>query len=359
MVRTTLQGVASTIGSLGKPSQQQSALPSPPKTEPETTVAESDTKESSPVASDSTATDSDLTALDSNTTASDSDAAAPVTNTVAAVTDPVAPVSDPVPPVSPVTKVVEPVTNFVVTLGNVVQSIPATLAALPTSATPVTDVITTVQVMLTAVVNAAIPLIQVPSDLYSLLGVAWATPTVIGASAGHGAGLLTAGGAAVLGPPMPPPPLILPTSGIWGVPSLGQVAPPPALGSIATMSLSQELSLSGMASPAPEAVSPPDALSILGHAVSALVIPASLSALAAIALPGVGGLLIVCAAGVRLGYRQAKAGLALRATGIARFAGSGPLGVVRSGSLVALRPRAARGVRPEVSRAPHLLEQAA
>jgi hypothetical protein len=351
MIRTTLQGVTSTIGSLGKPSQQQSALPSPPKTEPETTVAESETKESSPAASDS-----DLTTPDSNTAASDADAAAPATTTVALVTDTTPPVTDPAAPVPPVTKLVEPVTNFVVTLGNVVQSIPATVAALPTSATPITDVITAVQVMLTAVVEAAIPLIQLPSDLYSLLGVTWATPTVIGASAGHGPGLLTAGGAPVLGPPIPQSPLLLPY-GVWSVPLLGEVAPLPALGSIATMSLSQELSLSGVA-PAPEAVSSPDALSILEHAVSALVIPASLSALAAIALPGVGGLLIVCAAGVRLGYRQAKAGLALRATGIARFAGSGPLGVVVSGSLVALRPRAARGVRPEVSRS-HLLEQAA
>jgi hypothetical protein len=67
-----------------------------------------------------------------------------------------------------------------------------------------------------------------------------------------------------------------------------------------------------------------------------------LTALAALTLPGVGGLLIVCATGVRLGYRQAKAGFALHATAIARFADSGGLGVARSGSLVALRPRPAR-----------------
>jgi hypothetical protein len=44
-----------------------------------------------------------------------------------------------------------------------------------------------------------------------------------------------------------------------------------------------------------------------------------------VALPGIGGPLIVCAAAVRLGYGQAKAGRALQATAMARFAGSGVL----------------------------------
>ena len=38
------------------------------------------------------------------------------------------------------------------------------------------------------------------------------------------------------------------------------------------------------------------------------VLPISLAALAALALPGAGGLTILTAAGVRVGYRQAKAG---------------------------------------------------
>jgi hypothetical protein len=84
-------------------------------------------------------------------------------------------------------------------------------------------------------------------------------------------------------------------------------------------------------------------------------------------VPGIGGLLIVCAAGIRVGYRQAKAGLALRASGIARFAGPGPMGVVRSGSLIALhsrtprlgRPHGIRAVREETASAPLLLESVA
>jgi hypothetical protein len=52
------------------------------------------------------------------------------------------------------------------------------------------------------------------------------------------------------------------------------------------------------------------------------------------------------AAGIRIGYWQAKSGRALRASGIARFAVAGPVGIVRSGSVVALRPSARRVVRP-------------
>jgi hypothetical protein len=117
--------------------------------------------------------------------------------------------------------------------------------------------------------------------------------------------------------------------------------------------------VSGTAPLATQVATPTGVLPVLQHAVRALLVPASLSALAALALPGVGGLLIVCAAGIRIGYRQAKAGWMLRVSGIARFAGSGPLGVVRTGSLIALRPRAVRSVRPVASRAVAFLDQAA
>jgi hypothetical protein len=143
---------------------------------------------------------------------------------------------------------------------------------------------------------------------------------------------------------------------------LDDVTAPATLGGIATAGLSVDLSLSGTAPLAAEGAGPTSALAFLEHTIRAVLAPVSLSALAAFALPGVGGLLIICAAGMRVGYRQAKAALAVRSTGIARFARQGPLGVVRSGSLVGLhsrRPRALRVVRPEVSRAAPLLERAA
>jgi hypothetical protein len=230
------------------------------------------------------------------------------------------------------------------------------LLSLPTSAAPVADVITTVQNVLTSVTDAVIPLTQLPSDLASLLGVTPINqPAVLGSSV-----LATRPITAVDVPaPASPLPQAVPIPGTGDVPLATSVAAPVVLGGNATAGLSQEVSTSGMAPPALASVSPPDVLSILRHTVGALLVPASLSALAAVALPGVGGLLIICAAWMRVGYRQAKAGWALQITGIARYAGPGPLGVVRSGTLVALRPRALRVARPEVSRTAGLLDQAA
>ena len=110
-------------------------------------------------------------------------------------------------------------------------------------------------------------------------------------------------------------------------------------------------SLSGLAAPSGGVAG----LMILN---AAGVLPISLAALAALALPGAGGLTILTAAGVRVGYRQAKAGFAVRTAGIARFArpGAVPLGVVRSGSLVVVRPRALRVVRPRALSAGCLLD---
>jgi len=89
-----------------------------------------------------------------------------------------------------------------------------------------------------------------------------------------------------------------------------------------------------------------DVLTQVEHAIGAFVATVSLTALAAVALPGLLGLLTTCAAGVRVGYRQAKAASALPHTAISRFVGSGPIGVVRSSSQVEMRSRASRVARP-------------
>jgi hypothetical protein len=146
----------------------------------------------------------------------------------------------------------------------------------------------------------------------------------------------------------------LPIRGLAGLLLPGQLAKPATLGDAAATGLTRAVSISGYAPPAPRSVLPAAAQSFLEHTARAVLAPVSLTALAALALPGVGGLLIVCATGVRLGYRQANAGLALHATAIARFAGSGVLGVARSGSLIALRPRPSR-VRASSAGPPTLL----
>ncbi|SER49977.1 hypothetical protein SAMN04488583_5454 [Mycobacterium sp. 88mf] len=85
-------------------------------------------------------------------------------------------------------------------------------------------------------------------------------------------------------------------------------------------------------------------------AVTALV-AMSLWALISAALPGLGGLFAVGATGVRIGYRQAKAGITLRTTELARFAKSGPIGTVCTGSLVSVHSRTAADHTPA---RPHL-----
>ncbi|WP_083409708.1 hypothetical protein [Mycolicibacterium rutilum] len=254
------------------------------------------------------------------------------------------------PPVNPVWKAISPVTNAFSTVGNVMNSVPGTLAELRTSTTPVRDAIASVQEMLTTVAGAMMPLAQVPGDLYALLGVPVPpNQPLIGAGGSFDAVKVKAppAGAPLFGPNAAQVEVAPPVD---SGPLFGTLAPRPSLGEVASADLTKPLSVSGTV---PLKMDPPrTAQSIFQHVIEAVLVPASLTALAAVALPGVGALLIVAAAGVRLGYRQAKAALTMRASGIARFAGPGPLGVVRSGSLIKLRqrargPRTTRAVCPE------------
>lgn len=245
------------------------------------------------------------------------------------------------------TAVVDPLSNAVTTLARAFGAAGLTLASLTGSQNPITDVITAVQMLLSAVVDAVSEVAKVPGNLLNLLGFA--------DSDGVRPPLFGAGGS--IDPVAPVNvPLIgneaqFPQATIVAVdaPLFGNVVNASNFGGVAPASLSHELALSGLA-PAPASVSPATA-SFLDNVVRSVLVPASLTALAAIAVPGIAGLLIVCAAGIRVGYRQAKAGLALRLSGIARFAGSGPMGVVRSGSLISLHPRTSRVGKPQGTRA--------
>ena len=127
------------------------------------------------------------------------------------------------------------------------------------------------------------------------------------------------------------------------------------------IALGRMSAVSGMTPVAADAAFPIGAGPSFRHVFGELLLPVSLWALAALALPGAGGLTIFTAAGVRIGYRQAKAGFAVRAAGIASLArpGAVPLGVVRSGSLVVIRPRALRVVRAGAFSPDHLLDKVA
>jgi hypothetical protein len=257
---------------------------------------------------------------------------------------------------------VRPVTNAVATVAGVALTVPGVVAGIPGSEDPLGYVISSLQNMLVTVNDAVVPLAQVPGDLYSLMVAgAAATPVATGGVTSN-LGRSAAAGADLTPPTTSLTGPIVPTSPGVHLPLLGDVVAPATLGGIAAAGLSTDLSLSGTAPLAVGGAGPADALSFLENTVKAMLAPASLTALAAFALPGVAGLLIICAAGMRLGYRQAKAALAVRTSTISRFARQGPLGVVRSGSFVALhtrRARPSRVVRPSASRVTPLFEQAA
>jgi len=258
---------------------------------------------------------------------------------------------------------VEPAMNGVAPVPEVVAPVPEVVA--PVMVASFSDDMTWEKDMLTLVFGTVVSLTQLQSDLYSfLMGIAGAAP-VMEVGGFVGAGLSPAGDASVVSHG----PLIRPLAAIQGVPVVGNAIRVAPLGGMArstfgAIQIGRQSSLPGMAPLVPNDAIPMGEQSFFGYACSELLLPAppaagalsgaaglailsaagvlpvSLAALALSALPGAGGLLTLTAAGVRIGYREAKAGFAFRAAGIAGFARPGALGVVRSGSLIVIRPRA-------------------
>ena len=205
-------------------------------------------------------------------TKDDPDLGAAVPDPVAAVPNEVAPVSDAVAPVS---DAVAPVSDVV---------------------GPVSNVSALVQDMLTSVAGAVVPLTQLQSDLYSfLLGIAGVAPAGDGSGGFDGAGLSAAAGASVasqlpLGPPL---------AGISGVSVAGNAT---RVATLDVIALGRASALSGMAPQASNGASPMGAESSFRHVFDELLLIASLWALAADALPGIGGLAILIVVGVRIQY---------------------------------------------------------
>ena len=277
---------------------------------------------------------------------------------------------------------------------DVVAPIPHVVAPAADAVAPAADVVTPVpapaawvQDMLTLVFATVVPLTQLQSDLYSfLIGIAGAAPVVEVSGGFAGAGPSAGGDASVASQWS----LMAPLAAIRGVAMAGNAARVARVGgrapsTFSAIQIGRKSSWPRVAPLVPNDAIPMGEQSSFGYAGSDLLLPASqsalaagalsgsagaailaaagvlplsLAALAALVLPGAGGLLTLTGTGVRIGYRQAKAGFAVRAAGIAGFArpGAGPLGVVRSGSLVVLRPRAARVARARASSAGYLLD---
>ena len=163
---------------------------------------------------------------------------------------------------------------------------------------PVTDVVAAPVTNLVAPSDCSCVsvLAQLPSDLFSfLLGIAGAPPVVGGVAGIHGPGLSTpagASGASRL-------PLVLPFAGVSGVPVAGNAT---RVATLDVIALGRVSALSGMAPQTPNGAFPVGAESSFPHVFGEPLLIASVWALAAVALPGIGGLVILTVVGVRVQY---------------------------------------------------------
>jgi hypothetical protein len=298
-VRQTIQGVTGTPGSAAQPGQQPSTgpsstlgsgrrpgqQPSTGTTSPKTQAGGTDTEDQEHAG---------LVPAHPSPVAAVPNVVAPVTDAVAPTTDAVAPTTD---AVAPTTDAVAPITDAVAPITDAVAPITDAVAPITNVLTPVFDVIAPGQYIPTSVVGTVVPLTQPPSDLSSfLLGIAGVAPVEDGSGLIHGPGLATAAG----GSGVSQAPLVLPIAGVSGVPVAGNAT---RVATLDVFLLGRVSALSGMAPQAPNSAFPMGTESFFPHVVfDELLLIASLWALAAVALPGIGGLVILTVVGVRIQY---------------------------------------------------------
>ncbi|MDT5304253.1 MAG: hypothetical protein QOG79_7959, partial [Mycobacterium sp.] len=229
-------------------------------------------------------------------------------------------------------------------------------ASIPDPAAPIPDVTSVLEEVLISTTDAVAPLTQLPADLAPLLGITVTEDQLVTD------GVSTRNRSSVRGGPALSPMQILrlltQTSGssfagkATEIPSLlddtNQTRSDGAASAFGTTGALADTSSTSVAARFEPDAALPEGLQTFLHAYGQVIVVASLSAMFAVALPGLAGLVIPTMMGMHIGYRQAKAGRALRTSGIAHLAASGPIGVVRSGSLVALRPPRWRVARPNI-----------
>ena len=183
-----------------------------------------------------------------------------------------------------------PVTNAVAPVADAVAPVTNLL-------TPVFDVIAPGQYRPTSVVGSVVPLTQPPSDLSSfLLGIAGVAPEEDGSGLIHGAGLGAAAGESGVSQA----PLVLPFAGASGVPVGGNATR--VATTLDVILLGRASALSGMAPQAPSNAFPMGTESFFPNRFDELLLITSMWALAAVALPGIGGIVILTVVGVRIQY---------------------------------------------------------
>ena len=281
-----------------------------------------------------------------------------------------APAADPAPPpVDPPAAepaAVVPVVNEIAPVEDPQAAIQADAAQLIGGAAPASDIVTALAYLFIALTDATISVIEIPGNLLSFLGLSpTADGTTVSMNAGGIGGSLLAGGlysavrtqlasSQALQGGLPEMLLALGRSSGLSSPGVAH----PTLGGVGASGMAEQHSV-GLKATLAGGLVPELVRSIIQHTVDAFLAPLSLVILAALASPGVSGLLLLSAAGMFVGYRQARAASMLRAVGIARFMKSGPLGVVRSGSLVAVYPRTSKAGEEQPRRAKRRLESVA
>lgn len=315
-----------------------------------------------PVDADLSATTSDS---DSAATSSDStgDGTAPLTDTSPAAEPAPAPVSEPVTPAvepaiapPPQVEASAPVSVPVAdppapAAAPMTTSVPPPPQAIPPVPYPVLlppAYIWVLENIVDPVVATVERLLQLPGDLYrALVSLLGAQPSTAGLPDLALGGGLSPDVASFMTSPLAL--LLLPHLDSFTVPApgAGPVGVVPAATDMLAL-LSHPQNVTGAPAEPPGMVAAPSAPaagSWLENAIERIddiAVPASLAVLAATALPGIGGILVLTAVGIRLGYRQARAGIAVRVSAVARFlepehGGSGPGAVV---TFPRWRPRA-------------------
>ena len=265
--------------------------------------------------------------------------------------------------------VIQPVTNAVASVESPASSPPPPPPAAPpvVGAAAVNDVIKVLASFFIAVTPDGVPYIKIPNNLLSMLGIPAMTEAATASlTAGGIGGSLLAGGlytaariqlASSLSVPTGWPGMLIAPGDSAALASARAAAHPAPEGVGASGAVEQRPV--GIKAVLAGGILPEQVRSVLQHTVDAILAPLSMLALAALASPGVFGLLLLSAVGMFVGYRQAKAASMLRAVGIARFVKAGPLGVVRSGGLVALHARPSSAARPASRRTRGVLETVA
>jgi hypothetical protein len=225
-------------------------------------------------------------------------------------------------------------------------SSPNQTASIPDPAAPIPDVTGVLEDVLISTTDAVAPLTQLPADLAPLLGMTVTEDQLVTDGVSTRNRSSARGGPALS--PMQILQLLTQTSGssfagkVTEIPSLldgsNQTRSDGAASAFGTTGALAGTSSASVAARVEPHAALPEGLQTFLHSYGQVIVAVSLSAMFAAALPGLVGLVIPVVAGMHIGYRQAKAGRALRRSGIAHLAASGPIGVVRSGSLVALRP---------------------